>query len=165
MAQATPHIRLLRGDESDLFRQHEIALKAAVRSAVHAPEACIEDACSFAWLQLMRRQPDRATVFAWLRTVAIHEAWKLAARERRDRHLELVPSWDERCPSEPAPVHEAHAALRLLAELPERQRRYLALFVAGLTYNEIATRCQVTYTNVNKHLTRARANVRSSTTD
>ena len=160
MAQSTPIVRMLRGDEAELFRRHEFALKRAVRAAVHAPEACIEDACSFAWLQLLRRQPDRATVFGWLRTVAVHEAWVLAARERRDGHLEEFPAWDERRPAEAPPVVEAHTALRLLAELPERQRRYLALLAAGFSYDEIAHRCDATYTNVNKHLARARRHLR-----
>ena len=160
MADTTPTVRILRGDEAELFRQHELALKRAVRAAVNAPEQCIEDACSFAWLQLLRRQPDRATVFGWLRTVAIHEAWVLAARERRDGHLEEFPAFDDRRGAEPPPVVEAHAALRLLAELPEKQRRYLALIVAGFSYNEIADRCDATYTNVNKHLARARRHLR-----
>jgi DNA-directed RNA polymerase specialized sigma24 family protein len=160
VAESTPIVRMLRGDEAELFRQHEVALKRAVRAAVRAPEACIEDACSFAWLQLLRRQPDRATVFGWLRTVAIHEAWLLAARERRDRHLEEMPAWNERSGAEDPPVVEAHTALRILAELPERQRRYLALLAAGFSYNEIADRCDATYTNVNKHLVRARRHLR-----
>ena len=160
MAETTPIVRMLRGDEAELFRQHEVALKCAVRAAVNAPEVCIEDACSFAWLQLLRRQPDRATVFGWLRTVAIHEAWVLAARERRDGHVEESPAFDDRRGAEPPPVAEAHAALRILAELPEKQRRYLALIVAGFSYNEIADRCDATYTNVNKHLTRARRHLR-----
>src|SRR4051812_10025754 len=130
VAEPTPIVRMLRGDEAELFRQHEVALKRAVRAAVRAPEACIEDACSFAWLQLLRRQPDRATVFGWLRTVAIHEAWVLAARERRDRPLGEMRAWNERSGGEAPPVVEAHAALRILAELPERQRRYLALLAA-----------------------------------
>ena len=36
----------------------------------------------------MRRQPDRASVFAWLYVVAIHEAYRLSAIERRELHLE-----------------------------------------------------------------------------
>src|SRR4051794_39016213 len=151
---------MLHGDEAELFRRHEVALKRAVRAAVNAPEQCIEDACSFAWLQLLRRQPRRETVFGWLRTVAIHEAWVLAARERRDRHLEDIPAWDERSAAAEAPVVEAHAALRILAELPERQRRYVALLAAGFSYNEIAELHDATYTNVNKHLVRARRHLR-----
>ncbi len=50
---------------------------------------------------------------------------------------------------------DGREAAELLASLPERQARYLALFAAGYTYREIAEREGVTYTNVNKHLARA----------
>ena len=56
---------------------------------------------------------------------------------------------------------EARRALRSLAALPERQRQDLSLRVAGFSYREIA---QITggrtYTNVNKHLAKARARIR-----
>ena len=57
---------------------------------------------------------------------------------------------------------EARAALDALAQLPERQRRYLELLVAGYRYEEIVELTGATYTNVNKHLTRARARVREA---
>ena len=56
---------------------------------------------------------------------------------------------------------EARRALERLAELPPRQRRDLALRVAGFTYREIAKITGGrTYTNVNKHLSKARARIR-----
>src|SRR3712207_8375392 len=51
--------------------------------SVHGPDACIEDACSFAWLQFLRCQPDRPTAFGWLRRVVIRQAWRLVATETR----------------------------------------------------------------------------------
>ena len=54
-----------------------------MRRAVHGPDALVEDACQTAWVILLRAQPDRATVFAWLLTVATHEAWRLSAADRR----------------------------------------------------------------------------------
>jgi DNA-directed RNA polymerase specialized sigma24 family protein len=51
---------------------------------VRAPREDIEDACAFAWLRFLQRQPDRDQAWkGWLVTVAKHEAWKLNAR-----HLE-----------------------------------------------------------------------------
>lgn len=50
---------------------------------MNAPEAIVEDACAFAWQRLIECQPERTErIFAWLRTVAIHEAWRMARRER-----------------------------------------------------------------------------------
>ena len=155
----TPRQRLLRGDEAELFRAYEVALRCAVRARVHAGDALIEDACSFAWLQLMRCQPDRTTVFAWLRIVAIREAWRLSRTERRNAHLADLGG------REPAAdtveqATEARRALRRLAALPDRQRRYLTLLISGHSYHEITRHCDVTHTNVNKHLTRARRSIR-----
>src|SRR3954451_22323395 len=119
---------MLRGDEAQLYREHQAELRQSVRRAVHGPDACIDDACSFAWLQLLRLQPDRATVFGWLRKVAVHEAWRLARRERRDGHLEALPVWEEHCgASDLDATVDAHDAIATLAAVPERQRRYLTL--------------------------------------
>jgi hypothetical protein len=71
------------GDEDELYRRHHGELHRAVAHAVHAPRELIEDACQAAWTTLLRRQPDRDTIFGWLRVVAIHEAYRLSAIDRR----------------------------------------------------------------------------------
>jgi DNA-directed RNA polymerase specialized sigma24 family protein len=56
---------------------------------------------------------------------------------------------------------EALEALRALAGLPDRQRQDLSLRVPGFSYREIAAMTDGrTYTNVNKHLVKARARIR-----
>ena len=165
----------LRGDEDVLYRRHHVALRRAVARAVQAPEAVIEDACAFAWLQLVRTQPERGPALAgWLRVVAVHEAYRLAGRERREAALEELVAPDDHGGEPGGWEHvlpgghdldagmEARAALDALAQLPERQRRYLELLVAGYRYEEIVELTGATYTNVNKHLTRARASVREA---
>jgi RNA polymerase sigma factor (sigma-70 family) len=162
-----PRVQVLRGDEEDLYRRHHRDLERAVARAVHAPRELIEDACQSAWMTLLRNQPRRGTFFAWLRVVAIHEAYRLSAIEQRDVHLEDLPAssgWDAATPDPRASIDEAleaRAALQVLADLPARQREYLTLLVAGFTYKQI---CELTrgrsYTNVNKHLTKARARIR-----
>jgi DNA-directed RNA polymerase specialized sigma24 family protein len=58
-------------------------------------------------------------------------------------------------------ILEAHEALEILASLPDRQRADLTLLVAGFNYNEIAELTGGrTYTNVNKHIAKARARIR-----
>ena len=74
-----------RGDEDRLYRRHHRDLHRAVARAVRAPRELIEDACQTAWAILLRTQPDRYAIFAWLRVVAIHEAYRLAAIDRRAR--------------------------------------------------------------------------------
>ncbi len=155
----------LRGDEDDLYRRHHRKLQRAVGRVVNAPRELIEDACQTAWTIMLRNQPDRTAIFAWLRVVAIHEAYRLSAAGR-GAHLEDLgqgEGWEaiiaDRTTIDDA--IEARRALRRLAELPNRQREDLTLRVAGFSYVEIG---QITggrtYTNVNKHLTKARARIR-----
>ena len=133
-----------RGDEADLYRRHHRNLQRAVARAVNAPRELIEDACQTAWTIMLRSQPDRAAIFAWLRVVAIHEAYRLSAIERRDARLERLGSEDGDWREATADTRtldallEAREALSLLATLPERQRSDLALLVAGFSYREIA---------------------------
>jgi DNA-directed RNA polymerase specialized sigma24 family protein len=158
---------VLRGDEDRLYRQHHRELHRVVAHAVRAPRELIEDACQTAWANLLRTQPDRYAIFAWLRVVAIHEAYRLAAIDRRARHLERLNldehDWQELI-ADPRTLDEAVAALealRTLASLPERQRSDLTLKVAGYSYEEIrALTPGRTFTNVNKSLARARARIR-----
>ena len=155
-----------RGDEAELYRRHHRRLLRSVARAVNAPAELIEDACQSAWAILLRRQPDRARLFGWLYTVAIHEAYRLSQTELRDAHLEDLgrgEGWDtliaDRVTIDTA--IEARRALTLLARLPERQREYLSLRVAGFSYREIADITGGrTYTNVNKHLVKAHARIR-----
>ena len=154
-----------RGDEDDLYRRHHRNLQRAVARVVNAPRELIEDACQSAWMILLRRQPDRAAIFAWLRVVAIHEAYRLCAAER-GAHLEDLDhsqGWDAVIADRVRidDTIEARRALRSLAELPERQRQDLLLRVAGFSYREIVQITGArTYTNVNKHLRKARARIR-----
>jgi RNA polymerase sigma factor (sigma-70 family) len=156
----------LRGDEEDLYRRHHRDLRRAVTRVVNAPPELIEDACQSAWMKLLHNQPQRGTFLAWLRVVAIHEAYCLSAIEHRDAHLEdlaVGAGWDAVTP-DPRSIDdaiEARAALRLLAALPAREREDLTLLIAGFTYEEIQQLTGGrTYTNVNKHLSKARARIR-----
>jgi DNA-directed RNA polymerase specialized sigma24 family protein len=58
---------------------------------------------------------------------------------------------------------EARCALRSIAELPDTQKRDLALLIGGYSYREIAQRGgrPRSVNNVNKHLTKARARLRA----
>jgi hypothetical protein len=158
---------VLRGDEDRLYRQHHRELHRAVARIVRAPRELVEDACQTAWASLLRTQPDRYAIFAWLRVVAVHEAYRLAAIDRGAQHLERLNvdehDWQELI-ADPRTLDEAVnalEALRTLASLPERQCSDLALKVAGYSYEEIrALTPGRTFTNVSKSLVRARARIR-----
>jgi DNA-directed RNA polymerase specialized sigma24 family protein len=157
----------LHDEVADLYRRHHSNLQRAVARVVNAPRELIEDACQSAWTIMLRSQPRRPTLLAWLRVVAIHEAYRLSAIERRDARLEQLGSEDGDWREATADTRtldallEAREALSLLATLPERERSDLALLVAGFSYREIAEMTGGrTLTNVNKHLAKARARIR-----
>src|SRR5215204_1181642 len=165
--QPTPATMAPRhGDEADLYRRHHHALLIAVSHAINGSDALIEDACQTAWTILLRRQPNRLSVFAWLYVVAIHEAYRLSAIERRELHLEdlaIEGDWETILAGRVTIEDQLEALepLRALAALPDRQRQDLSLRVAGFSYREIAAMTDGrTYTNVNKHLVKARARIR-----
>lgn len=158
----------IRGDEGELFARHHDLVERVVARQVNASPDLIAEACAQAWAQLLRSQPDRDTVVAWLITVATREAWALARSERRETSLEelvgdssgnileVLP--DPR--SEIAVQLEAREALALIAALPDRQRQLMSRQVAGLSYDEIAAEAGQTRTAVNRHLNRAHRTVR-----
>jgi RNA polymerase sigma factor (sigma-70 family) len=161
MAPDTPPLRLLRGDEAELFRTYEVALRAAVRHRVNTGDAVIEDACSFAWLQLMRHQPNRDTVFAWLRTVAVREAWRLHALAVRELPSDLIYADRHAPPDQLLTITDARRLIDAIGVLSPRQRLVLLLFVSGHSYNEIAADHDLSATAVNKALVRARRHLRA----
>jgi RNA polymerase sigma factor (sigma-70 family) len=159
----------LLGDEEELFRRHHRSLVCAVGRMVGAPAELIEDACQNAWVVLIRHQPMRTpALFAWLRTVAVHQAYRLSQRERRDARLEELGGdvgWEDLLGAAPSleTAVDARVALACLASLPPKQRHDLALLIGGFSYREIAatgSRLR-SLNNVNKQLTKARARLRA----
>jgi RNA polymerase sigma factor (sigma-70 family) len=163
-----------RGDEAALFLEHQRFLLRVTARRFGGSQELAEDACAFAWLQLLRCQPDREAVVGWLRVVARNEGHRLLRISRREPFLEDRPhprhdtasgeplDWQELLP---APVDtelaaEAREALRALSGLRWHQRTVLTMQLAGYSYKEIAARLGKTYTWVNRHLTEGRAELR-----
>src|SRR5437588_9963338 len=77
-------------DLDQLYRAISRRLERIVRLAVQAPDPVIEDACQFAWSRLVhhRTRVRRETALPWLVKTALHEAFKLLGRDRRERSLD-----------------------------------------------------------------------------
>lgn len=88
------------GDELALFRELHPRLGDHVRLLVRTSRANVEDACSFAFVQLLRYQPDRAHVYGWLLRTATREAIKSDQRARRT--VALPTGGDDDRAAEPA---------------------------------------------------------------
>src|SRR5439155_26745881 len=95
--------------------------------------------------------------FGGLRTTALHEAYRLLRRERReppsDRLTEARPAFVPARRDDPETALEAGRALLALASLRVRQRRYMAWKVAGFRYRELPALAgdATSYTNVQRH--------------
>jgi RNA polymerase sigma factor (sigma-70 family) len=154
-----------RGDEAELFEHYGAQLVRIVQRALGVQRQIAEDACSFAWLQLLELQPERDAIVGWLRVVAINEALRLLKGRARNAVFDEGPV-------EPGPVHvdrridleltvEAREALEHMAALTPQQVRILSLHVAGLTYDEICAATGYSWTQVNRHMGRARSRLRA----
>ena len=153
-----------RGDEAELYSRLHAPLERAVRARVRGPAASVEDACSFAWEQLLRSQPERGErLFGWLLTVAVHEGWRLVRIERRagaggPAGLERIPAPERELENRA----RALEALQALAGLRPAEKRLLALRAAGYSYRELMAIERRTYTWVNRTLVRATRRLREN---
>lgn len=154
----------LRGDETELFRRYHRKLERSVARVVNTTGPIIEDACSFAWLQLIRTGPARGdTLFAWLRAVACREAIRLDQRFRGsvlmgDDTLDHVVD----AGLEPDLAIEARDALSAVHDLPPRQRQLVALQAAGFSYEEAAVITGDSIRTVQRQLMRAKRALRAA---
>jgi RNA polymerase sigma factor (sigma-70 family) len=147
----------LRGDEHDLYSAQHARLRAVVARAVNTSDANINDACSFAWLRLMTRQPRRATAFAWLAKVAVREVWRLDRAERARSARADVESPDIADEADPAGDRIAlEEVLEALAEIHPRKRSMLVMHSLGFTHAEIAAQHGVSPARARELVYRAR---------
>lgn len=160
------------GDEAQLYRSFAARLERTVRIQVHAPREVVEDACHHAWTQLINHgdHVNRDAMFKWLVTTAVRHAWKLDGRERRELSLEAAAEdlGELQIPSPlPGPPErlELREQLDQLAELPERQRQFIWLRAAGLTYVEMAAYTGDTVRTVDRQIVRATERIRELDAD
>jgi DNA-directed RNA polymerase specialized sigma24 family protein len=139
----------LRGDETDLFARHHARLRYHVATYTRAAD----EACSFAWVQFLRHQPDRDSVAGWLWRVAVRETHRLQAVERRQQALHVDRS--EAC-DVIGPRHRWLEAMESLSALRPRQRRLLGLRACGCDYDEISAATGDSWRTIDRQLVRAR---------
>jgi DNA-directed RNA polymerase specialized sigma24 family protein len=151
-----------RADQGRLYEQHALALQAVVSCRVHTSPVNVEDACGFAWLQLVRRGNRPASTFAWLCTIAIREALKLHRCAARTTGL------DEVADATTDPRYVVNWRLELIgageeireARLHRRAARLVGLRAAGYSREQMAELTGDPYRTVDTQLGRAQRKLR-----
>ena len=161
-------------DIARLYREEAVRIRKLVRTQVVASPALVEDACQIAWCRLLihRARVRRESARAWLVQVAVREALKAIARERRERSLETLQERDGRpdrgrdvesailpTPTLIEDLVEQRARLDSVRTLPDRQRRLVWLQGLGLSYREMAGETGMTRRTVERQLMRARTSL------
>ncbi len=147
------------GDEADLFAAHHARLVRQLVSLLGGEHDVAEEACTLAWVQLLRLQPQRSdTLGGWLYVTAKHEAYRIL-RERAREDGGGVPVGGESAPRAPDPFEALthRDQLALMGHLSAPQRLTVSLRAAGYSYKEISAATGKTYTWVNRHLTEGTA--------
>jgi DNA-directed RNA polymerase specialized sigma24 family protein len=153
-----------RADQGRLYEEHALALQAVVGRRVHTSPVNVEDACGFAWLQLVRRGNRPASAFAWLCTIAIREALKLHRRAARTTGL------DEVADAATDPRYDVDWRVELIgageeirqARLQRREARLVGLRAAGYSRDEMVEVTGDTCRTVDRQLARAQRKLRDA---
>ena len=149
-------------DQGRLYENHARSLQAVVSRRVHTSPANVEDACGFAWLQLVRHGNRPASTFAWLCAIAIREAVKIHRRAARTVGL------DEVADAATDPRYEVDWRLELIsageeirqARLGPREARLVGLRAAGFSREQMAELTGDTYRTVDRQLAGAQRKLR-----
>jgi RNA polymerase sigma factor (sigma-70 family) len=158
-----------QGDEAELFELYNDQLMRLLARVVRTSPEVIEDACSIAWAQFLRHQPDRNREWrAWLFRTARREAWVLDRKRREMRTFE--DDWgDGSWVAEPTDRRDAfrerdelEAAFDVLAQLPPRLRRIAFLHATGHRYSEIQEITGDSRTRVSHLIRRANEHIRAA---
>jgi len=163
MSSATTRLQAIAA----MHAAHDEQLRRLVARRSSASDATIDDACSYAWMRLVTHEqvslgPPRWSALAWLTTTAIHRAWKLTDHDARTH---LVASLDELGQLAAAHGHSApsaedvaaqHLRLDLVAQIPERPRRFLLRLAVGYSYAEIAAAEGVSVRTTDRQIARAK---------
>jgi DNA-directed RNA polymerase specialized sigma24 family protein len=151
------------GDEHRLYITHANRLRRIVGRTVNTSDANVDDACSFAWLQLLTHRVRQESVLGWLVTVAVREAWRLDRLDRQaqsaDDELEMLPAADD-CVELRLLLGET---LEELEGIHPRRRRMLLLHAVGFTSKEIAASERVSHARATQLIYSARLQLRKRT--
>lgn len=153
-----------------LYRRLARPLARMLQRRTGAPPEIVDDACAFAWAQLVAVPPDQVDerIGGWLYVVASRECWRLLGKQdaspfddageddERGPEIERVPS-PEDVEARGIAAVESDRIRAALATLKPAQRLVLLMRARGYSYDQIAESTGKTYTWVNRHLAEGKA--------
>jgi RNA polymerase sigma factor (sigma-70 family) len=153
--------RIVRGEQGRRLRSHLGAGRSG--ATPEQVEEAMQEACLLA--ERACRGQTESEVFAWLRTTARRELWRIQKRARRELPVDIdaIPlppdAWTVLGPEqeliEDEDVAEVdEAAQAVLTRLSERQREIAALHTRGQTRPQIAAHLGMTPRTVKRQLER-----------
>ena len=109
-------------------------------------------------------------MLGWLTLTATREARRLQSRRVREGPVDLSTIERERRLRGPLgpgadELADQHARLDLVAQIPERPRRFLLQLALGYSYREIAAHEDASLTTTNKQIARAKRLLRALDSD
>lgn len=153
-----------KSEYEEAVRALSAQVQRIVASTVYAPEAAIEDACAFAWMQAWRYHEtldaEPRGLRAWLVIVAQREAWTRAKEETAGTADISETEVAAQARDEVAANETRRRAMDLIGSVSPQQGRVLSLYAVGYSYDEIAEILGISYTAVNKALAKAKATLR-----
>ena len=156
------------------YQDHAERLRRAIAyKTCGLDNAIIDDACTFAWETLLGRPDidlDRHEAYWWLYKVALHKAWALGRRRRREPPIGGLNGADD----SPEPISldsdiadvvadrvDRATVHEVLGRLHWRERRELLLYAHGFSYQKIAQLTGTSYTAVNRWIVRGKNALRA----
>ncbi len=158
-----------------LYQHHASTVLGLVASRARADDATIEDACQTAWAQLCAHpEVDLSTAgtVRWLVVTATRAAWKLQHRPAVPAGPMLGEPDDPGELAEPASTGDGdplertidrehyHDQRAVLLSLTARERRFVGLHAAGLSYTAISRLTGASPRTVERQILRARAKLK-----
>lgn len=156
----------------ELFERKAGTVRRLVGVRAQVPDAVVEDACQVAWERLCSHEDvslQPAVAVRWLVVTATRVAWRHARRRETpagswqpaDEDGRGEPAGEAADPLDVAIEHERSRELAgRLAVLTDRERRYLVMRAAGLSYREIGERTGATMRTVERQIVRGRRKLR-----
>lgn len=156
----------------ELYARKAGTVRRLVAGCARVPDAVVEDACQTAWERLCSHEDvslQPAVAVRWLVVTASRVAWRHGRRREipvgawqpadEDGHGE--PAGEAADPLDVAIERERSRELAgRLDVLTDRERRFLVMRAAGLSYREIGERTGATMRTVERQIVRGRRKLR-----